>query len=277
MRATRCLATMLLGLGACARGRAAPEPRPAPEPAKTPGAIGLATGWTGSYTLRRTDSIAITLPTGAVQRQVLGQAARFTIWVGQDAKVTIRLDSLRVTPVSATGMQDLVGATWTGTLSRQGLGPLRASRSDAFLGTLGEAVRSLFPSTPRGGILPEARWADTTETTRPVEAFTATDRRTSRWTAGTRTTRDGLTILPITLRAQFEQVGKGSQGGREMTMTAQGVRSSSYYVTMLGRVDQVVHRDSIAKFITIPAGRQTIPTTQIVRVELRALAPTTEP
>ena len=78
-------------------------------------------------------------------------------------------------------------------------------------------------------------------------------------------------------QVKFEQVGKGSQGGREMTMTAQGVRSSSYYVTILGRVDQVVHRDSIAKFITIPAGRQTIPTTQIVRVELRALASATEP
>lgn len=275
MRATLCLATALLALGACARGRTEPAPSPTPDTPTAPGAIALATGWSGRYAMMRTDSIAITLPTGAVQRQVLGQEARFTVWVGQDAKVTIRLDSLRVRPATATGMQDLVGATWTGTLTRDGVRSLRASRDEAFLANLGDAVRTLFPSTPRGGFRAEARWTDTTETTRPVEAFTATDRRISQWTAGARTTRDGLEVLPLTLRESFEQIGKGDQGGREMTMTAQGVRRSSYYLTIGGRIDHVVHRDSIGKFITIPAGRQTIPTTQIVRVELRQLASTT--
>jgi hypothetical protein len=277
MRAPRCLVTALLALGACARGRTEPAPSPTPDTPTAPGAIALATGWSGRYAMTRTDSIAITLPTGAVQRQVLGQEARFTVWVGRDAKVTIRLDSLRVRPASATGMQDLVGATWTGTLTRDGVRSLRASRSEAFLGNLGEAIRSLFPSTPSGGFRAESRWADTTEAERPVEAFLATDRRISRWVAGTRTTREGLEVLPLTLRESFEQIGKGEQGNREMTMTAQGVRSSSYYLSSGGRVDQVVHRDSIGKFITIPAGRQTIPTTQIVRIELRQLSASSQP
>lgn len=277
MRQPRCLTLSLLALAACARGRPAPAPSPAPDAPTAPGAIALATGWSGRYLLLRTDSIAITLPTGAVQRQVLGQEARFTVWVGRDAKVTIRLDSLQVRPTTATGMQDLVGATWTGTLTREGVRSLRPSRGEAFLGDLGEAVRSLFPSTPRGGFRPGVRWADTTEAARPVEAFLATDRRLSAWIAGTRTTRDGVEVLPLTLREQFEQIGKGDQGGRAMTMTAQGVRSSSYYLSVGGRVDHVVHRDSIAKFITIPAGRQTIPTTQIVRIELRQLAATPLP
>jgi hypothetical protein len=277
MRATRCLATLLLALAACSRGQPDVAPRPTPDTPTAPGAIALVTGWSGRYAMVRTDSIAITLPTGAVQRQVLGQEARFTVWVGRDAKVTVRLDSLRVRPATATGMQDLVGATWTGTLTRDGIRSLRASRDDAFLGDLGEAIRSLFPSTPSGGFRAEARWADTTEAMRAVEAFLASDRRISTWTAGSRTTREGIEVLPLTLREQFEQIGKGEQGGREMTMTAQGIRLSSYYVSIGGRVDHVVHRDSVGKFITIPAGRQTIPTTQIVRIELRQLAAASMP
>lgn len=271
MRATLCLATSVLALGACARGRSEPTTNPTPDTPTAPGAIALATGWSGRYAMVRTDSIAITLPTGAVQRQVLGQEARFTVWVGRDAQVTIRLDSIQVRPATMTGTRGIVGATWVGTLTRDGIRSLRASRNDAFLGDLGEAIRSLFPSTPPGGFRAEAQWSDSSETPRAVDVFQVIDRRRSSWAAGARTTHDGGDVLPLTLRESFEQIGKGTQSGRAMTLAAQGVRSSSYYVSGFGRVDHVVHYDSISKFITIPAGRRTIPTTQVVWIELRQL------
>jgi hypothetical protein len=70
------------------------------------------------------------------------------------------------------------------------------------------------------------------------------------------------------LREEFEQIGRGTSSGREMTMTAQGSRTGAYFLTPDGRVERAAMVDSIAKLITIPSTKQSIPTMQYTRTQI---------
>ena len=61
---------------------------------------------------------------------------------------------------------------------------------------------------------------------------------------------------------------RGSAVRREMRMSSEGRRTSTYYVTMGGRVDALVQVDSASRLITIPSTRQAVPTTQVVRTRV---------
>jgi hypothetical protein len=78
-----------------------------------------------------------------------------------------------------------------------------------------------------------------------VDVFRATETRTRSWTAEETIDLNGVQVHPIRVREEFEQLGRGSQAGREMTMTAQGSRSGNYYVTLDGRVDGATLRQRI--------------------------------
>ncbi|MBK7594997.1 MAG: hypothetical protein IPJ11_07060 [Gemmatimonadetes bacterium] len=81
--------------------------------------------------------------------------------------------------------------------------------------------------------------------------------------------REGIRVIPVQVREAFEQIGRGSSAGRNMTMTAQGVRSAQYYMTLDGRVEVATVVDSAAKLITIPGSQQSIPTMQYSRTLIR--------
>jgi hypothetical protein len=53
-----------------------------------------------------------------------------------------------------------------------------------------------------------------------------------------------------------------------MRMSSEGRRTSTYYLTVLGRPDALTQVDSASRLITIPSTRQAVPTTQVVRTRV---------
>lgn len=267
-------ALLLLALAACSGGG---PPATVPAPSRDaagadngrPRRVALTTGYNATALVERVDSIVISLPDGSRQFQRIARQMRFAVRVDRSGEVEARLDSLATQPSSMAPREQLIGTTWRGQLTREGLTDVKSSSRDPVAGLLAFQVASLFPAIPRGGASEGERWADTTGSDRQVEIFQATDQRRSEWVVGVATRRQGIETIPVTVVEEYEQLGRGEQAGREMRMSAQGVRSITYYVTMLGRIDGMSGRDSAQRMITIPATQQAIPTTQVVRTRVR--------
>lgn len=252
-----------------------PPPKPAPTrsaparpPAEGPARVVMATGYTGTAILERNDSIILSLPNGGRQVQRLSRRARFAVSVTDRGEVRVRLDSLVFRPSAAGSEREAVGATWTGRLSAAGLGDVRSDRRSTVVAEMTQAVRDLFPALPRSGVTTGDRWADTTKGRRQVEIFEATDERVVSWTVARRNPRSGILVLPVTASENYTQLGQGEQAGREMRMSSEGRRTSTYYIAMNGRTDAIVQVDSASRLITIPSTRQAVPTTQVVRTRV---------
>jgi hypothetical protein len=246
-----------------------PETAPGAAPARGPERVALRGGWNATLRYRRQDSIILALPSGDRQVQQLGSTARFTLNLGAGSTVSVRLDSLGFTP-PVTGTAAVAGVIWSGRLTGSRVGDLTTSRTGPLIADLGPAVEGLFPRLPVGGVEAGMRWTDSATVSRQVDIFSTIEDRHAQWAAGQPVMRDGLRVLPLTVREVVEQRGEGTQGGRTMRMTAQGIRSSTYYLTMDGRLDGLVQRDSIAMLISIPSARQVVPTVRIGRVEVKS-------
>lgn len=267
---------VLVFLGACASN----SPSAGPEPVVRGGATDPAdrvmlarTRWQSSALLTRSDSVVLTLPSGDRQVQRMSRRARFSIQVDDNGGVRVQLDSITFTPAVADRARDVVGTVWQGRLSSEGLGDLRASRSGPLVDDLTGVVRELFPALPTAGVSTGATWSDTTTGERKVEIFKAEEIRVSEWRVSPRTQRDGLMVLPVRVTQRYEQQGTGEQAGRDMSMTAQGSRTATYYLTLGGRLDALTVVDSASKLITIPSTRQAIPTMQYIRSQVEFRAP----
>ncbi|MBP9897634.1 MAG: hypothetical protein KBF28_04635 [Gemmatimonadales bacterium] len=263
----------LLALAGCGKSPT-PVTRPTPNinvASATPaaGAISLSTLWQSRVLLERRDSLILTLPNGSKQLQRLGRNALFTLTIdGKNLKVT--LDSLQLIPASAEASKEAVGTTWTGWLGAYGkLENFTASRGGVLVEELTQTVANLLPRLPRGGARPGDRWADTSKKSIRVEIFRTDDQRTGQWRVAAPMDREGIRVIPVQVREAFEQIGRGSSAGRNMTMTAQGSRSAQYYMTLDGRVEVATVIDSAAKLITIPGSQQSIPTMQYSRTMIR--------
>ena len=271
IRPLRLAATLLplLTFAACSNS---PPPRPTPVP-RPGGPAGralvlLRNDWRALVIMQRLDSLVLTLPDGSRQLQRVVRSARFTVEIAENNSFTATLDSLAIQPAAAAA--EVLGTRWTGKVSGAGrIEGLRISRGSPLGDDLTATVRSFLPLVPFSGMPVGRSWKDTTSGSVQVEVFRASEQRTRTWTAQERTERNGLPVYPVRVKEEFEQFGKGSQSGREMTMTAQGSRTGNYYMTVDGRVDAVVLQDSIAQFITIPATKQTIPTMRYSRTTLR--------
>lgn len=269
--------TILLAslLAACA-GRSEPAPLPRPSgdarPSEGDARVSLGFGYEGSASVERRDSILMALPSGGRQLQQLSRSARFSFSIDRRGAIRVRLDSLRLRP--AGGREgELIGTTWTGRLGPEGVRDLRANRRGALVGELTAEVAGLFPAIPRSGVVSGDSWADTTKGKRQVEIFEASDERVSDWSVGRRMNRDGVLVLPVTARETYQQLGEGEQAGRAMRMSAEGRRSTTYYLTVTGRIDAIVATDTASRLITIPSTRQAVPTTQIVRTRVQFRTP----
>jgi hypothetical protein len=264
------LATALaLSLVACS-SNPPPSRGPAPDPVERPAdegpaRIALATGFTGSATLERRDSIILALPNGGRQVQRLSRRARFTVSVTDRGEVRVRLDSLAFRPSAVGSEREAVGTSWNGRLTAEGLTSLRSDRRGNVVAELTQAVHDLFPAIPRSGVSTGDRWTDTTKGRRQVEIFEASDERIAAWSVGRRSTRNGILVLPVAANESYVQLGRGEQAGREMRMSSEGRRTSTYYLSMSGRPDALIQVDSASRLITIPSTRQAVPTTQVVR------------
>jgi hypothetical protein len=261
----------LVGVVACG-GSPAPTPTPTPQgiPSPSSSLVLLRNDWRAAVTMQRVDSLVLTLPDGTRQTQRLERLALFTVEIGSNNAFAVTLDSLAMRPAANQAIAAAIGTRWTGRLSGAGhVEGLRISRSTPLAEDLTTVVRSLIPPVSFSGVAVGRSWKDTTSGTVQVEVFQATERRIRSWTAGEESALNGVLVHPIRVREEFEQLGRGAQAGREMTMTAQGVRSGNYYVTLDGRVEGAVLRDSVAQFITIPATKVTVPTMRYSRLTLR--------
>lgn len=261
----------LLGGAGCASAPPPPVVRPIPSTARSPGAnaTALTTQWQSMVILDRRDSLVLTLPDGSKQLQRLGRLAYFTLTLNGTA-FSVRLDTLQVAPASPEASREAVGTSWSGWLGAFGrIENLSISRGGILVEELTTTVVNLLPRLPRAGARGGDRWTDTTKQTIRVQIFKTDDQRTARWQVGPATDRDGLRVVPVHVREEFEQVGRGSTAGRKMAMTAQGSRSATYYVTADGRLDNAVVIDSAAMLITIPGSQQSIPTMQYGRTVIR--------
>lgn len=261
----------LLGGVGCA---SAPPPvvvHPRPSTVRSPAAdaTALTTQWQSLVIFDRRDSLVLTLPDGSKQLQSLGRLAHFTLTLNGSA-FSVSLDSLQLAPASPEASREAVGTRWTGWLGAFGrIENFSASREGILVEELTPTVANLLPRLPRAGARTGDRWTDTTKQTIRVQVFRTDDQRTARWQVGAAMVRDGIRVVPVQVREEFEQIGRGSTAGRKMAMTAQGSRSATYYVTADGRVDNAVAIDSAAMLITIPGSQRSVPTMQYGRTLIR--------
>lgn len=275
MRPINLVLTGALALAACAPSTpSAPRPVPAPLPPAperiAPStAVTLRRDWTTTVRVEREDSIVLTLPDGSRQVQRQGRTAHFTMILAPGT-VRVMLNDLVLRPSLGTEATEVIGTTWTGRVGASGaITNLQASRNTTLGDDISNVVRAFLPRLPDGRVEPGVRWADSSEGAVRVEIFRANERRTTQWNTDQRTEHNGMALIAVRSREEYEQVGTGNQAGREMTMTAQGRRTATYYLTLDGRVDSATLQDSVAKFITIPDTRQIIPTMQFARTALQ--------
>ncbi len=248
---------------------------PASEPAPTTGAtksvksgILLREDWHAKAVVDRDDSIILTLPSGERQLQHFDRRAVFTVSTDGSGRVSIRLDSLTYHPrASADGATP--EGSWAGQATDPSINALHLTGGGAQAAELTSVVRCLLPRLPLGGIRSQMSWIDSAQGNVRVDIFTANERRTAVWSTGSPSTRAGDEVIPVRVREDFEQLGDGSQGGRRMTMTSQGRRSGTYYMTRDGRMSSARLDDSVAMLISIPSSKQVVPTMRYGRTVVR--------
>lgn len=264
-------ATSLLIAGlvvACSHQPPANEPAPAGGP--RPSGISLQDGWHATVLVQRNDSIILTLPSGDRQLQRFERNAGFTMMMDGDGRVSLRLDSLTFRPRTGNRQEATpVGATWTGRAGDAHVNAMHVTGGGDPAAALTAVVRNLLPRLPIGGVRARMMWADSSTGDVRVDIFKASEHRTATWSSGALSQRAGAGVLPVLVREDFEQLGDGQQGGRKITMTSQGRRSGTYYLTTDGRVSGAQLDDSVAMLISIPDTKQVIPTMRYARTTVR--------
>lgn len=235
--------------------------------------LALRNGWQSTVVVDRSDSIMLTMPSGDHQVQRYRRQAGFTLSVDRDGAVLVRLDSLRTGGVADS--DNLVGSTWSGELDDPGVSQLHLSGKSA-ANALTPLVRSLLPRLPAGGAAPRAAWNDSGSGRSWSDIFTVSERRTAKWSAGAVSGHDSSAVVPVRLSEEFEQIGDGTQDGRKLTMTAQGGRSGTYYVTSGGIVRHAELRDSAAVSVGVPETRQVMSGVRFTRTEIRFISPSAD-
>ena len=265
-----------LWITACAGQPPASQPAPATGGVKSVAGISLRDGWHATVIVDRDDSIILTLPSGDRQLQRFDRRATFTLVMDGDAHVSIRLDSLTFRPrgLNETGVAP--GASWSGRATDARVNAMHVTDGGGSAAELTAVVRTLLPRLPIGGVRAQMNWADSASGSVRVDIFSANERRTAEWSSGAISDRNGGKVLAVRVREDFEQLGDGSQGGHRMTMTSQGRRSGTYYVTIDGRVSSATLDDSVAMLISIPSTKQVVPTMRYARTFVRFI-PTGSP
>ncbi|MGH7583270.1 MAG: hypothetical protein ACREL5_08610 [Gemmatimonadales bacterium] len=215
-------------------------------------------GWRATVTADRNDSIILTLPSGATQLQRFEQREIFALRIDSDGGVWVRLDS--VTLGSGEPSADApIGAVWRGRLDDLRASGLHLASGGAAAERYSAVVRRLLPQLPADGVSARLSWRDSASAKLAVDVFSGEERRSEQWSSGAVIGNDGGE-LPVKVSEKYEQYGEGETSGHPMTMTAQGRRSGTYYVTMDGTIRRASLGDSAAVLISVRDSRQLIPT-----------------
>lgn len=290
----RALAVVaMLALAGCgsATTRAAepgvPEPEPEPEPGTiTPPGVPEPTGViyrplrNAAYTLVRHDSLALQLPGGASQQQLIARTSYLNVSLVPDTggyQVTIVLDSLEASAGGVPAVLDSLipawGTRWTGTLTADGdLSALTADRSTTLGDQVGGTLRSLFPALPPGGVRPGMEWTDTTDVPIRADAFDAAERGMTSYRAVESDDPRARKAIKLESSGSYERTGKGMQFDQQLEMSGAGTRTAVHYLGSDGFLVSGHGSDSGDMTITVPAVGQTVPVKQtgsytVTRVE----------
>jgi hypothetical protein len=226
--------------------------------------LSLPENWHARVLVELADSIVLTLPSGDRQLQQFHRSAVFTLDVGNDGAVSLRLDSLTPPPSSdgsGGGHPTPALATWTGRADDPRVTAYHVSAGGEFAEELTSVVRILLPRYPAGGARDETSWTDSANGRVRVDIFSAMERRSTTWTMGP--------DRSLAVREEYEQMGNGAEGGQRVTMTSQGRRSGVYYSTVDGHLTRASLVDSAAMLISLPGSGQVVPTVRLARASVR--------
>lgn len=244
-------------------------PRDAPL-VTTPGVVRLLPDWERQMVLVQEDSILVTAGNGDRQLELRRHRAVIRVSLRRGDSLRVVLDSLVRTPAATPVPAGLIGTVWTARIGREGeTTDLTPDRRTEMTDDLSAVFRLLLPPIPPRGVSAGMRWSAPLARQANVHVFRVTESGQGAWEVGTEE-RDGpLRLLPMTLRENYEQIGSGTQGGRSMTMTAQGVRRIAWRLRFDGLVDHAEIRDSSANLITIQGTRQAVPAVEIRNTRLQ--------
>lgn len=269
----------VLALAGCGSGttRAGDPSGPTPDPGPTapPGApvpTGVVYRATrnAAYTLERHDSLALQLPGGASQQQLIDRIAYVNVTLVPDTsgyQATIVLDSLQASAGGVPAVLDSLvpawGTRWTGRLTPDGeLSRLTADRSTTLGDQVGPTLRSLFPALPPGGVRVGMEWADTTDVPIRADAFDATERGITSYRALESDDPRAKKAIKLESNGSYERTGKGKQFDQELEMSGAGTRTAVHYLGSEGVLLSARGSDSGDMTITVPAVGQTVPVKQ---------------
>ncbi|HJR17503.1 MAG TPA: hypothetical protein VJ808_11670 [Gemmatimonadales bacterium] len=278
---TRTLAVLVFvavaGCGsATTRTTPAEGPAPEPSPAATPPGVPEPTGViyraveNAAFTIERHDTLALQLPGGASQQQLIDRSAYVNVTLVPDTggyQVTIVLDSLQASaggvPAALDSLVPAWGTRWTGTLTANGeLSALKADRSTTFGDQVGASLRSLFPTLPPGGVRAGMEWADTIDVPIRADAFNATERGITSYRAVDSDDPKARKAIKLESNGSYDRTGKGMQFEQQLEMSASGTRSAVHYLSEDGFVISARGSEAGDMTITVPAVGQTVPVKQ---------------
>jgi hypothetical protein len=249
-----------------------PTPEPEPPMPGMPAPTGLIYRPVreAAYALQRHDSLALQLPGGANQLQVINRTAYLRVAIVPDTAgylATIVLDSLQASsggvPAVIDSLTPARGTRWTARLTPEGeLSALTADRSSTLGDQVGSNLRSLFPALPPGGVRVGMEWTDTTEVPLRADAFQATERAFTSYRAVDSDDPRAKKAIKLESNGTFERTGKGTQFAQQLEMTASGTRSGSHYLSEDGVLVSAQGNDAGDMTITVPAVGQTVPVKQ---------------
>jgi hypothetical protein len=277
----RALAVLtIIAVAGCssATTRSAPPEGPAPaepEPTTPPG-VPEPTGViyravrNAAYTLERHDTLALQLPGGANQQQLIDRTAYVNVTLVPDTggyQVTLVLDSLQASAGGVPAVLDSLvpawGTRWTGTLTANGeLSALTADRSTTLGDQVGSTLRSLFPALPPGGVRVGMEWTDTTDIPIRADAFNATERGTTSYRAVQSDDPRAKKAIKLESNGSYDRNGKGVQFDQQLEMSGTGIRSAVHYLSQEGVLISARGREAGDMTITVPAVGQTVPVKQ---------------
>jgi hypothetical protein len=223
-----------------------------------------------AYALVRHDSLALQLPGGANQLQLIDRTAFLRLNLVRDTNgylATIVLDSLQAATGGVPAVPDSIlparGTRWTGTLTPDGeLSALKADRSTTLGDQIGSTLRSLFPALPQDGVRAGMEWTDTSEVPIRADAFNAVERSLTQYRSTDSDDPRAKQALRLESRGTFQRSGKGTQYDQQLEMTATGRRSAVHYLNPDGTLFSARGSDSGDMTITVPAVGQTVPVKQ---------------
>lgn len=277
-RTVAVLASLALaGCGSATSGTGEP-PGPTPDPG-TPQSGGTLPAPTGTvyrplrnagYTLQRHDSLALQLPGGASQLQLIDRTAYLNVTIAPDTQgyqATIVLDSLQATVGGVPAVLDSLipawGTRWTGTLTAEGkLSALKADRSSTLGDQVAGNLRSLFPALPPGGARIGMEWTDTTNVPVRADAFEANERALTSYRAAESDDPRAKKAIKLESSGSYQRTGKGMQFEQQLEMSGTGSRMAVHYLASDGSLISAHGSDSGDMTITVPAVGQTVPVKQ---------------